>query len=585
MTVRGGEATANTMTNNIAISYTTQIEDAVTGSGNDTLIGNAADNQLYGGKGNDTLSGGDGNDTLYGQAGNDSLTGGKGDDTAVFSGTFAQYSISLNAGSGLYTVIDSNSTRDGTDTLSQIEVLRFSDRDYRPGVPIYSLASNAASYSEGGVAAFTLNTTNVADGTLVNYVLSGISAADVSSGQLTGNVLVNNNGATILVPLVADQATEGTETLTVSISGSSATASTSIIDSSTAPVAPPTSVSYSVPGTLGIDYLVPTAGNSYRGGAGDDVYILSKHALSGTVTATITDTEGSNLVQLADGLGIAGSLFLANALQLTLTNGATVQVLGAAAMSYQIGANRSAGDGAPTLSYAQFASAFGVAALPTGSASQAGTPGLEVSVATSPATPIAPVTAGVPVTVPGTLGHDLLVPAAGNSYVGGSGNDTYLIGPHTLAGNVTATISDTEGSNVIQLVDGSLITSSLFLNDALQLTLSTGASIQVLGASKFLFQAGGNLSAGDAAANLSYAQFGALLGVGIPALGGSAVSGSPNYTVPTANGMGSPAGLPAQPEPSGESAAMAGTGSDVTLISVAGITDVTNVSAFQWATP
>ena len=44
------------------------IENARSGSGNDTLIGNDAANLLVGGAGNDTLDGGGGNDTLIGGA-------------------------------------------------------------------------------------------------------------------------------------------------------------------------------------------------------------------------------------------------------------------------------------------------------------------------------------------------------------------------------------------------------------------------------------------------------------------------------------------------------------------------------------
>ncbi|MEX2170303.1 MAG: choice-of-anchor Q domain-containing protein [Pirellulales bacterium] len=59
------------------------------GDGNDTLIGGAAadflfgelgDDKLYGGGGNDTLDGGDGNDFLQGDLGNDDYTGGNGHD-------------------------------------------------------------------------------------------------------------------------------------------------------------------------------------------------------------------------------------------------------------------------------------------------------------------------------------------------------------------------------------------------------------------------------------------------------------------------------------------------------------------------
>jgi Ca2+-binding RTX toxin-like protein len=68
------------LTQNVGIAFGTVIEDAVGGSGNDTITGNAADNRLAGGAGRDRLSGAAGNDTLLGDAGADSLSGGAGDD-------------------------------------------------------------------------------------------------------------------------------------------------------------------------------------------------------------------------------------------------------------------------------------------------------------------------------------------------------------------------------------------------------------------------------------------------------------------------------------------------------------------------
>jgi Ca2+-binding RTX toxin-like protein len=57
-----------------------EIEDAITGTGNDTLLGNAAANALYGGAGGDTIDGGDGNDGVYGERGADTVTGGASQD-------------------------------------------------------------------------------------------------------------------------------------------------------------------------------------------------------------------------------------------------------------------------------------------------------------------------------------------------------------------------------------------------------------------------------------------------------------------------------------------------------------------------
>ena len=65
---------------NISIAYKTIIENAIGGSGHDTIIGNSANNELLGGDGNDTIKGGLGNDHLYGGMGNDILYGDIGND-------------------------------------------------------------------------------------------------------------------------------------------------------------------------------------------------------------------------------------------------------------------------------------------------------------------------------------------------------------------------------------------------------------------------------------------------------------------------------------------------------------------------
>jgi len=65
---------------NVSIAYGVTIENAIGGSGGDTIIGNEASNQLDGGSGNDTLYGEAGNDTVQGGTGNDQLDGGSGSD-------------------------------------------------------------------------------------------------------------------------------------------------------------------------------------------------------------------------------------------------------------------------------------------------------------------------------------------------------------------------------------------------------------------------------------------------------------------------------------------------------------------------
>ncbi|SDE59648.1 M10 family metallopeptidase C-terminal domain-containing protein [Ruegeria marina] len=90
---------------NMGIAFGTVIENAVGGSGNDTLTGNAADNRLTGGAGNDLIQGG----------------GGTGD-RAVYALAMAQATVTRQ---GDATVVSSAL---GTDTLTGIEYLVFSDQ-------------------------------------------------------------------------------------------------------------------------------------------------------------------------------------------------------------------------------------------------------------------------------------------------------------------------------------------------------------------------------------------------------------------------------------------------------------------------
>jgi V8-like Glu-specific endopeptidase len=97
----------------------------------------------------------------------------------------------------------------------------------------YSITTSSSSVNEGSTAQFSLVTTNVAAGTLISYSISGVSALDLQSGVLTGSVTVSSTGTTtISIPIAADGITEGSETLTLTAQGKSA--SVVINDTSTA---------------------------------------------------------------------------------------------------------------------------------------------------------------------------------------------------------------------------------------------------------------------------------------------------------------------------------------------------------------
>jgi hypothetical protein len=111
----------------------------------------------------------------------------------------------------------------------------YTDENYYADAPAYTLAASAVSADEGQTATFALTTANVAAGTSLGYTLSGIQAADVQGGSLSGTAVIGADGkATIPVTLLADKTTEGAETLTVQLGAGLASASILVNDASVA---------------------------------------------------------------------------------------------------------------------------------------------------------------------------------------------------------------------------------------------------------------------------------------------------------------------------------------------------------------
>ncbi|MBQ0920052.1 M10 family metallopeptidase C-terminal domain-containing protein [Hydrogenophaga aromaticivorans] len=178
LTVNLGTATAVVVGSGttVALSDTVNgIENFVAGSGNDSITGSSAANQLSGGLGSDslmgaagrdTLDGGDGDDTLTGGAGLDNLTGGDGVD--VFD-----YNASNESGVGA-------AVRDLiADFVAGTDKLDFSTLDANTGV--------------AGNQDFTFNATDGAlftgAGQLVyHHEGSGANAITVIEGNLNNNL-------------------------------------------------------------------------------------------------------------------------------------------------------------------------------------------------------------------------------------------------------------------------------------------------------------------------------------------------------------------------------------------------------------
>ena len=91
---------------NLTTALDATIEKAIGTAVADTMLGNAANNSFTGGGGDDTLD------------------GAAGADTAVYAGTRASYTVTRGAGS---ITVTGGAGTEGTDTLSNVERLQFSD--------------------------------------------------------------------------------------------------------------------------------------------------------------------------------------------------------------------------------------------------------------------------------------------------------------------------------------------------------------------------------------------------------------------------------------------------------------------------
>jgi|GEM_PF-259753 len=281
------------------------IQNAIGGSGNDTLLGNEADNQLSGNSGNDSLSGyagndtlsaGNGDDTLVGGTGNDSLDGGSGNDDYIFANGWGVDVVTDSTGTD--TIDLSNVTANLTVNLvsgSGDEVSDGSNTINWSGNAIENITTGSGNDSITGDSDANLIIAGAGDDTL-----DGGSGADTLMGG-TGNdvYVVNNTGVTI-----TENAGEGTDTVESSIAYSLSDnvenltlTGTSNIDgtgNSLNNVIQANSGNESLSGEAGDDTLISGTGvDTLIGGTGNDTYVV--HNASDVITEN--SGEGTDTVQ------------------------------------------------------------------------------------------------------------------------------------------------------------------------------------------------------------------------------------------------------------------------------------------------
>jgi serralysin len=161
---------ANGIYGGFTVANGVTIERAFSGSGNDILIGNAADNLMIAGAGNDRLDGGLGRDTLAGQDGDDVLIGGAGLANEMSGGTGNDTYYTSVAGDTLVELAG-----EGRDTV-------------RTGLSTYTLRDNFEDLTFEGSGNFA-GTGN----DLANVVIGG-SARDSLVGLAGGDQLIGLAG-------------------------------------------------------------------------------------------------------------------------------------------------------------------------------------------------------------------------------------------------------------------------------------------------------------------------------------------------------------------------------------------------------
>jgi Ca2+-binding RTX toxin-like protein len=202
----------------------------LSGSGNDTVIAGDGDDVVITGYGDDVVDGGAGqdwihagadNDTIDAGAGNDTINGGSGTDIAIFSGQQADYQI-VEIATNTYTV--TNSISGEVDTVKNVELFRFDDRDMDPANPTVNAdpTANNDSVSLDEDSSATINV--LANDTDLDGDALSVTTASASNGA----VVINLDGTVTYTP---NADFNGSDTISYEISdgnGGTATATVAV---------------------------------------------------------------------------------------------------------------------------------------------------------------------------------------------------------------------------------------------------------------------------------------------------------------------------------------------------------------------
>lgn len=198
------------MADNLSIAFGATIENAIGGSGDDTILGNAAANGLSGGAGNDLIVGGPGDDTLDGGAGFDMLQ---------YDAVLANYELTLSGLNELIVNGANSGTGDGVDLVRNVETIAFAGFEY-PFAELEAMLqeTNAPPLAADDSATIFANTRSAIDVLRNDSDPDGLLKAAspvIATSPAHGKATVNPDGTIYYTP---DTGFFGTDAFTYTIS-------------------------------------------------------------------------------------------------------------------------------------------------------------------------------------------------------------------------------------------------------------------------------------------------------------------------------------------------------------------------------
>ena len=199
------------------------------------------------------------------------------------------FTVNSNTSTASFTIAE-DLTTEGTETLTlalnnvsaNISVA-ITDSSITPTQSFTLSNGGVTSVSEGTTLNITLTTENVADGTLVPYTISGtgITTADIGGNSLTGDFTVNNDTATLALPITSDATTEGLEILSFALDNGEDSFNVTINDTSVAG---------------GISYTLSSSAASVNEGGTVTITLTTTNVADGTVLPyTITGVTSADI--------------------------------------------------------------------------------------------------------------------------------------------------------------------------------------------------------------------------------------------------------------------------------------------------